>query len=130
MDPSANAPAHDAIAPAGQMAGPAPAYPGEKDGSMGIAAPASQNVASAENFAAPVPVQAQAPMQPPMAQGTGNFFVNAIGIQSLQKDPAVVDCPLCKHRAMTSVDRVNGGVTHGSAVLLCLCCCLGCIPYM
>lgn len=59
-----------------------------------------------------------------------NNYANAVPLLSLQKTPAVVDCPVCGQREMTSPIKQSGGATHASAALCCLCLCLGCVPYL
>jgi len=82
-------------------------------------------------------VQHQAPFQQglpqqgvPHPQQGRNTYASSTPLPSLQKMPAVVDCPVCGVREMTVTQYVAGGMTHLWAALLCFCCCLGCIPYM
>jgi len=59
-----------------------------------------------------------------------NVYQNAVPLGALQQGPAPVDCPMCGVRELTRTEFVSGGTTHGVAALLCLCFCLGCIPYL
>lgn len=59
-----------------------------------------------------------------------NHYPNAVPLASLEKAPAVADCPICGQREMTLAQKRSGGTTHCSAILCCLCCCLGCVPYL
>lgn len=74
-----------------------------------------------------VPNTPQQPYHQPRKQ---NAYQSAIPIASLQQGAAPVDCPFCGVRELTRTDFVSGGTTHGVAALLCVCFCLGCIPYL
>jgi len=59
-----------------------------------------------------------------------NHYPTATPLASLQQAPTPVDCPLCGVREMTVTEYKAGGYTHVSALLCCLCLCLGCVPYI
>ncbi|EPE35191.1 lipopolysaccharide-induced transcription factor regulating tumor necrosis factor alpha, putative [Glarea lozoyensis ATCC 20868] len=69
---------------------------------------------------------------PTHAQGgpPRNLYTHASPLNTLQSVPTPVDCPFCGVRELTRTEFVSGGTTHGSALLLCCCFCLGCIPYI
>jgi len=76
------------------------------------------------------PDPAQQP-QPQMQQGQKpTQYQSATPLGSLQQGAAPVDCPVCGVRELTRTEFVSGGTTHLSALLLCCCLCLGCIPYL
>ncbi|RAL14485.1 LITAF-like zinc ribbon domain-containing protein [Aspergillus homomorphus CBS 101889] len=57
-------------------------------------------------------------------------YNTATPLHALQRGPAPVDCPVCRHREMTRVQPEAGNTTHAWAAVACICCCLGCVPYM
>jgi len=67
---------------------------------------------------------------PQRAAPPRNNYQMATPLPSLQQSPVPVDCPVCRVREMTRVEFVSGGTTHLTAVLCCLCLCLGCVPYL
>lgn len=52
----------------------------------------------------------QHPGMPPAPQS--GQFQTAVPLASLQKSPAPVDCPNCRHRGMTRVEYHSGGMTQ------------------
>ncbi|PYH49596.1 LITAF-like zinc ribbon domain-containing protein [Aspergillus saccharolyticus JOP 1030-1] len=95
----------------------------------------------------PPPAYAQPPMetiQPSVEarqplDSSQNFYAGthhtsgyntATALHALQRGPAPVDCPVCGHREMTRVQAEAGNTTHAWAAVTCICCCLGCIPYL
>ncbi|RAK75798.1 LITAF-like zinc ribbon domain-containing protein [Aspergillus fijiensis CBS 313.89] len=95
----------------------------------------------------PPPAYAQPPMEtitpPPQPHepSSQNFYAgtqthhtsgynNATPLHALQRGPAPVDCPSCGSREMTRVVAEAGNTTHAWAAVTCICCCLGCIPYL
>ncbi|KAL2796249.1 LITAF-like zinc ribbon domain-containing protein [Aspergillus keveii] len=51
-------------------------------------------------------------------------------IPSLAQSPAVVDCPFCRQRALTSTTHETGASTHTWALCLCIFLCIGFLPYL
>ncbi|KAF4546699.1 Lipopolysaccharide-induced transcription factor regulating tumor necrosis factor [Lasiodiplodia theobromae] len=70
--------------------------------------------------------QQQQQQQHPGAQQ----YRTATPIANLNRSPAPVDCPACGHRALTATTFQTGNTTHAWAFGVCLCLCLGCIPYL
>ena len=56
-------------------------------------------------------------------------MLNAVPLSTLNRGSAPVDCPICGVRALTRIEYMSGGFTHLLAFGLCICLCLGCIPY-
>ncbi|KKK22827.1 hypothetical protein P175DRAFT_0506257 [Aspergillus ochraceoroseus IBT 24754] len=69
-------------------------------------------------------------MQPPQQYAPPSSYASAAPLQSLQRSPAPVDCPVCGVREMTRVEAVTGNTNHAWAAVMCFCLCLGCVPYM
>ncbi|KAL2840774.1 LITAF-like zinc ribbon domain-containing protein [Aspergillus pseudoustus] len=59
-----------------------------------------------------------------------NQYPTAVALHALQRNPQVVDCPMCGRREMTQTQAVTGNTTHGWAAVLCCCAGIGCIPYI
>ncbi|GME37011.1 LPS-induced tumor necrosis factor alpha factor [Neofusicoccum parvum] len=74
--------------------------------------------------------QQQHPGMPPHQASGGQQYRNATAIANLNRSPAPVDCPACGVRAMTTTSFETGNTTHAWAFGVCICLCLGCIPYM
>ncbi|KKY25982.1 putative lipopolysaccharide-induced transcription factor regulating tumor necrosis factor [Diplodia seriata] len=72
--------------------------------------------------------QQQQPQQP-QAPGSQQYRT-ATPIANLARSPAPVDCPACAHRALTVTNYQTGNTTHAWAFGVCICLCLGCIPYL
>ncbi|KAL9123717.1 MAG: hypothetical protein Q9217_006881 [Psora testacea] len=76
--------------------------------------------------------------QLPQVQHQGTFsaapgqqqYQTAIPLGNLTDAAAPVDCPICKQRALTRVEKHSGNTVHAWAALSCLCFCLGCVPYL
>lgn len=75
------------------------------------------------------PQQQPQPGMPPQ-QPSGTVYQTATPIANLQRGPAPADCPACGQRSLTNTAYETGGTTHAWALGLCLCLCLGCIPYL
>lgn len=73
-----------------------------------------------------------APLQPhsgtyivqiePLHSNTGNLY-------ALRDMPAMIVCPACGVQCITIVEYHPGNTTHILALILCVCICLGCVPY-
>ncbi|KAH7038600.1 LITAF-like zinc ribbon domain-containing protein [Macrophomina phaseolina] len=74
--------------------------------------------------------QQQHPGMPPQQPSGGQQFRNATAIPNLSRSPAPVDCPACGARSMTTTTYITGNTTHAWAFGVCICLCLGCIPYL
>ncbi|KAK7552156.1 LITAF-like zinc ribbon domain-containing protein [Phyllosticta citricarpa] len=57
-------------------------------------------------------------------------YRTATPLANLQRSPAPVDCPACGTRALTVTKFKTGNTTHAWAFGVCICVCLGCIPYL
>jgi hypothetical protein len=98
---------------AAQVQQPAPEYTTYPGGEKGIPSPQVQQV--------------QMPQQQQQQQGQ---FPTAWPIRALQSNNAVVDCPVCGVRSVTTTTFIVGNTTNAWAAIICLVACLGCIPYL
>lgn len=82
------------------------------------------------------PQQHSHPGMPPQQQSGGygapntQVYHTVTPLASLSEGPAPVDCPVCHTRAMTRCEKHSGNTVHAWAAVLCICLCLGCIPYL
>ncbi|KAJ2895897.1 hypothetical protein MKZ38_006053 [Zalerion maritima] len=107
---------------------PPPEYsPSQEQAPRQLAFPEDQQQQQQQQQPEPQPQQEYQQMA--QQQQPGGYIMET-PLPSLGEHPAVVRCTKCNQVGMTRVEYESGGSTHGWAALLCLCCCLGCIPYM
>ncbi|PWW80498.1 hypothetical protein C7212DRAFT_308166 [Tuber magnatum] len=74
--------------------------------------------------------QPQPQPQVPVSGGAPGAYVQTVPFHVLNHAPAPVHCPICGARGLSVISYESGNTTHMSALLLCFCVGLGCIPYM
>ncbi|KAL8732736.1 MAG: hypothetical protein Q9166_002516 [cf. Caloplaca sp. 2 TL-2023] len=78
----------------------------------------------------PTPVHPQQIMSAQQTPARAQGYQTAIPLANLQNFAVPVDCPVCHMRALTKTEYHSGDTTNVWAALVCICCCLGCIPYL
>jgi len=104
-----------------QIQQPVPEYTSYPAGEKGVHSPQVQQVH--------VPQQQQQQQQQPIVQQQGQY-PTAWPIRALQQNNAVVDCPVCGVRQVTTTNFIIGNTTNAWAAVICIVACLGCIPYL